>query len=312
MRVINLYSSLGLWTAACLNHPASAFALVVPNKIISLNNNIQSSRVSSGTRTTTTTPTTQLHLSDDSPSDYDPIDVLEDEKVLTVDENEEDAAIRDELKRELLLLATVTSRGECATNEERDIIIDLVTQLEALNPTSDPASCCQGEWDLVLSSTQFFRSSPFFMAIRSALGEGNKDIADTGFDIHERATSAGRVGRVRQIVTDDQLTSEVDLNVGMMPGFPVVIKGTVITTADLSTVSPETWELRVKSTKVNRSNVPFLDQYLDDFPYELPVGQAYQTLTGSTPVSVFKTFYVDQGIRISRDVDDNFFVFARA
>jgi hypothetical protein len=59
------------------------------------------------------------------------------------------------LKRELLLLASVTNRGEYASADERDIAIDLVAQLEALNPTAEPAAHCEGEWDLCLSSTQF-------------------------------------------------------------------------------------------------------------------------------------------------------------
>jgi hypothetical protein len=58
--------------------------------------------------------------------------------------------------------------------------------------------------------------------------------------------------------------------------------------------------------------VPFFDQYLDDSGLELPVGEAYKAISGSVPVSVLKTFYVDEGMRISRDVDDNFFVFTRA
>lgn len=251
-------------------------------------------------------------MDDDSPSDYDPSELIDEGITLTVDENEEDAEIRDALKRELLLLATVTNRGECASNDERDIIVDLVTQLEALNPTPDPAGCCQGEWDLVLSSTQFFRSSPFFMAIRSAFGVDNKEAANTGFDIHDRATSSGRVGRVRQIVTEDQLVSEVDLSVGMMPGLPVVLKGTVITTASIDKVSSETWDLRVENTKVKRSNVPILNQFIDDLPYDFPVGMIYDRVTGSTPVAPLKTFYIDEGIRITRDMDDNFFVYARA
>lgn len=254
-------------------------------------------------------------MSDDSPSDYDPGDVMgTDEKVLAVDVDEEDARIRDELKRELLLLSTVTNRGECATPEERDIIVDLVTQLEALNPTVEPTSpaCCEGEWDLVLSSTQFFRSSPFFMAVRAALRE-QPEIATTGFDLHDRATSAGRIGRVRQVIKGDEIVSEVDLSVGLTPGLPVVVKGTVVTRADLKVVSAETMELRVQSTRVQQSNVPFLNQFLDDMSFlELPMGNIFETLTGSPSVAVLKTYYMDQGIRITRDEDDNFFVYARA
>jgi len=252
------------------------------------------------------------YSSESAPSDYDSADLGPVEKVVSIDEKEEDTRIRDELKRELLLIASVTNRGECATNDEKDILIDLVTQLEALNPTVDPAKNCDGEWELCLASTQSFLSSPFFMAIRSVLGEEYKGVAKTGFDIHWRATTASRVGRVRQIISNDELVSEYELDVGILPGLPVTLKGTVVTTATLNVVSPDTWVLNVKNTKTKESNIPLFNQFMDDFPLVLPVGDIYSSLTGSVPVSITKTFYVDEGIRVARDVDDNFFVFARA
>lgn len=249
---------------------------------------------------------------DDSPSDYDASDLSSTDKIFTVDENEEDMKIREALKDELLLLSTVTNRGDCASMEERDILTDLVTQLEALNPTSDMFDVSKGEWDLVLSSTYFFRTSPFFMFLRSAIP--SKEVALNGFDIHDKATSAGKIGRVRQIITDDEFTSEVDLIVGAMPGLPIVVKGTVISSASLTNVPPETWELQLKKTKVTNSNVPFLDQFLDENPIELAFGDIYSTLTNNNdiPKSTLKTFYADETIRITRDEDDNFFVFSRA
>lgn len=245
----------------------------------------------------------ELSLSD-SPSDYDFDDLTPTEKTVSVDENEEDEVLRDALKRELLLLASITSRGECATQDEKDIMLDLVTQLEALNPTPNPATECEGDWDLCLASTQFFRSSPFFMAIRSAIGDDNKSIAETGFDIHDKATKASRVGKVRQTVTADELISEVDLDVGFLPGFPFNLKGTVVTKAGIEVDGPGTWNVSVKSTSLTASDI--------EIPFEVPMGDIYKTVSGSVPLSVIKTFYVDESIRIFRDVDDNFFVFVKA
>ena len=67
---------------------------------------------------------------DDYPSDYDADDLESTEKSVAVDMDEDDATIRDELKRELILLASVTNRGMCATTEEKNLMVDLVTQLE--------------------------------------------------------------------------------------------------------------------------------------------------------------------------------------
>lgn len=248
---------------------------------------------------------------DSGPSDYDSSDLLPETKEVTVDERDEDALIRDALKRELLLLASVTNRGEYASSDERDIVIDLVTQLEALNPTAEPASNCEGEWDLCVCNTQFFRSSPFFQSIRVALGD--RSTTDNAFDLHDRATSMSRVGRVRQIVTSNQLTSEVDLEVGVLPGIPVKIKGTVVTSAELAVVSDQKWELKVQTTKVKGSNIPIFNQILEEnLQIELPVGDAYNTVQGSVPVVPMTTLYVDESMRITRDVDENFFVYTRS
>lgn len=220
---------------------------------------------------------------DSGPSDYDSADLLPERKEVIVDENQEDALIRDALKRELLLLASVTNRGEYASGDEKDIFIDLVAQLEALNPTAQPASNCEGEWDLCLSSTQFFRSSPFFQAIRVAMGDAQ--MAENGFDLHDRATSMSRVGRVRQMIGARELVSEVDLEVGVLPGIPVKIRGTVVTTAKLAIVSDQKWELQVQNTKVKGSNIPIFNQILEDnLQIELPVGEFYSTIQGSVPI----------------------------
>ena len=282
------------------------------------------------------------YAEDGSPSDYDTADLPPDIKEVAVDEKVEDVLIRDALKRELLLLASVTDRGTYATKDEQDIVIDLVAQLEALNPTEEPASHCEGDWDLCYSSTQFFRSSPFFQSIRVAVGEDNKEIAENGFDLHDQATVGSRVGRVRQIITSSQLVSEVDLEVGMLPGIPLSkAKGTVsdmlkcntkifpcfnfltsclylflsslqvVTSASLDVVDSSKWELRVQNTKVRGSNVPFLNMFLDNLEFDLPIGDFYNSLQGKVPVIPMKTFYVDEAIRITRDIDDNFFVFVR-
>lgn len=257
-----------------------------------------------------TTCLQQAYFDEGAPSDYDAEDLTA-KKEVEVDINEDDATIRDALKREMLLLSSVTNRGECANKDEQDILVDLVNQLEALNPTAEPSLKCEGEWSLCLSSTQLFRSSPFFQSIRVAVGDDNKLIAENGFELHDRATTGSRIGRVRQIIENNKLISEVELEVGLMPGMPFRIKGTVVTTANLKMSASETWDVEVISTQVKGSNVPLLNQFLYDIKLELPVGDVYKIVQGKVPVVRMKTFYLDEAIRITRDCDDNFFVFSR-
>jgi PAP_fibrillin. len=249
---------------------------------------------------------------DVGPSDYDSNTLIDPSvKPLAIDLNPEDELIRDDLKRELLLLSSVSDRGLFLSNEEKDIVVDIITQLEALNPTEQTARECYGEWDLVMASTQAFKSSPFFQAIRVVLND--KNAADNVFGLHEAATSIGKVGRVKQMIGEDgSFTSEVNLELGIMPGMPITVKGTVITKASFEIVGSEQLDLFIRTTQVKKSNVPVLDQLLDQYPFELPVGDIYNRVGGNVPVVSLKTFYVDESMRITRDVDDNFYVFSRA
>lgn len=222
---------------------------------------------------------------DTGPSDYDMDDLPPSEKSVIVDENEEDVRIRDALKRELLLLASVTNRGLYSNKDEAGLVLDLVSQLEALNPTANPADHCEGEWDLCYSSTQLFRSSPFFQAIRVAVGDDNKQMAENGFKLHDRATAGGRIGRVRQILKQNQLVNELDLEVGVVPGLPFKVKGTVVTTAGMRIVSDRKMQLTLQSTKVKGSNIPLLNQIIEEeLQMELPVGDVYKQLRGDVPI----------------------------
>lgn len=235
---------------------------------------------------TTTSPLILRDFPDDTgPSDYDMEDLPPSEKSVVVDDNEEDILIRDALKRELLLLASVTNRGLYSNKDEAGLVLDLVSQLEALNPTANPADHCDGEWDLCYSSTQLFRSSPFFQAIRSAVGDDQKQMAENGFKLHDRATSGSRIGRVKQILSRDELVNELDLEVGFFPGLPFKIKGTVVTTASMRIVSDKQMELTLQGTKVKGSNIPLLNQIMEEEMHlEVPVGEVYKTVRGDIPV----------------------------
>ncbi|CAM9312990.1 unnamed protein product, partial [Hapterophycus canaliculatus] len=103
-----------------------------------------------------------------------------------------------------------------------------------------------GPWELVYTDTQPFRCSPFFMALGEVFGE-EKGQAETLFSLHRAATSNGEIGRVRQTISEAMLVrvqddhvkvrpycvSEIDLKVGLFPGLPMALKGTVVTKARL-------------------------------------------------------------------------------
>lgn len=217
--------------------------------------------------------------------------------------------LRETMKREILSIAATSNRGQVATQEEKDSAMDLIFQLEALNPTPDATNVntIGGAWELVYTDTQPFRCSPFFMALGEVFGE-EKGQAETLFSLHRAATSNGEIGRVRQTISEATLLSEIDLRVGLVPGLPMALKGTVVTKARLNPTSADSFSVAVESTSVTNNNIlSFLDGAV-----EVPVERVYSTLRGSVPESKLSTFYLDDDMRISRMSDDHIFVFVRA
>eukprot|EP00815_Leptocylindrus_aporus_P011441 CAMPEP_0116055432 /NCGR_PEP_ID=MMETSP0322-20121206/3407_1 /TAXON_ID=163516 /ORGANISM="Leptocylindrus danicus var. apora, Strain B651" /LENGTH=333 /DNA_ID=CAMNT_0003539041 /DNA_START=232 /DNA_END=1233 /DNA_ORIENTATION=+ len=254
-------------------------------------------------------------------------------------ESEEDAALREALNRELLLMSSVTSRGEYVSNEEeRELIMDIVLQLEALNPTVDPALNCDGQWDLCMvgslkgrdssedgkkkknaSQSALLRVSPFFLTLRSILGESNKALLQI---LEDKVFGNGRAltfGRLRQVVSSNsrEFRSEVSLEggMGMLSLLPLpLLRIKIVTTAELTAIPPNNWNLVVMDASIENENVGELPELFSTLsnPATIPLSDFISKVNkGKVPSSTLRTFYVDEGLRISRDEDENFFVFAR-
>jgi len=241
-------------------------------------------------------------MEDDSPSDTS---LLTTEPV--VPESDEDSAFREKLKSEILALGAVTNRGQIASDDEKDLVIDLVYQLEAMNPTyvtNDESS--YGTWELVYSDVEPFRSSPFFMAVRDFFGDDDER-ASTAFNLHRLATSTSEIGKVKQIIEAGSLTSEVDLKVGTIPSIPFAVTGTVISKASITPSGQDGYDVTVETTKVENSSVlKFLDGLV-----EVPVKQIFERIRGSTPTVSMSTYYLDDTMRISRTRDEHLFVYLK-
>ena len=153
---------------------------------------------------------------------------------------------RRPLKVALLALAARTNRGEIANTNEKDRASELVRQLESYNPSREPAlnELSLGRWELVFASTQLFRSSPFFMAARAVCKEGNEAANFNQFcDLHRDALAFTQIGKVLQIVTEDKLISEFETKVAVIPGAPIVIRGTICSESDIISRTEDSWEL---------------------------------------------------------------------
>ncbi len=106
-----------------------------------------------------------------------------------------------ELKQAVLKLGVTTCRGERASAAEKATLRRLVMQLIGASSTEAMKGLsCEGEWDLVMSDTQLFRSSPFFMAGRAVVRDGEQADQFNWFcDQHRAALDFSQIGRVRQV-----------------------------------------------------------------------------------------------------------------
>ena len=274
--------------------------------------------------------TIQLQLSSPLSSNLD----NDDDDSSSNTNNDEDSILRDELKRELLLLASITSQGRFASQEEATIMAELVSNLESLNPTNDPASNSIGSWDLCLASsnTKPSRIFPFLPSILSASSSSRNRMI---IGIDSLVADFARTVRIRQVVDSrNYITTELDLLVGIAP--LLRIQGTLISRAEFTISGPNTWKctLQDATIQVNNNNnnnnnnsqqipsllflPPFIPQKI-----QIPIAEIYNNITkrggnnnkeGSSnmPFITFQTFYVDQSIRIVRDSDNSFYVFSRS
>jgi hypothetical protein len=80
------------------------------------------------------------------------------------------------------------------------LIDQLVAQQRPLSVGSLDPALLDGDWELIYSTAQLFRSSPFFLAIERAYGDREK--SELFFKLHELQTCSwgvSQVGRVAQV-----------------------------------------------------------------------------------------------------------------
>lgn len=224
-----------------------------------------------------------------------------------------------------------TGRGEFATKAQKEEVAGLISRLELQNPTPEPVNSplMNGRWELLYSSTQLFRSSPFFMAGRAVCAtEDQAKQYDWFCDMHRKALAMSTIGQVRQVISSTRLVSEFEVSVGAIPflndftpfaysgGLPVTIEGAIVSSADITPTSDGTaWEIFMDTVEIKGSNVPGLRQVLDQ-GLKLESRQLGDFLEESieayeNPRPIFKTTYLSPYMRISRDQDGKAFVYGK-
>jgi hypothetical protein len=242
---------------------------------------------------------------------------------------------KEEILENLLFVqsvGTITSRGEYASDKQKDALATVIDTLEAANPNPEPTittELMEGTWELVVCSHgHLFRSSPFFMAARAVCTTPEQAQQFDWFcTMHRKALAISNIGAVRQIVSRDRLVSEFEVKAGAVPflndltpfsysgGLPVTIDGAIVSSADLTAINTTTWELYMDTVEIKGSNLPGVRQALDaglKLQSRQLGGFLMDNLPGYTnPRPLFRTTFLNEQFRISRDMDDNYYVYVK-
>lgn len=226
----------------------------------------------------------------------------------------------NQLKSLLFKIAAISNRGETSSENDKLEVEKYISRLEELNPTENTveSEMINGEWELLYSNTNLFRSSPFFMASRAICKEGKQaDRFNRFCDLHRSALAHTSIGKVKQIISPGLLTSEFETVGSVVPGLPIVVKGTIKSVAEIVSSSANDWTLQMVSTRIKEgtSNIPLFKRVLNSQRVKLPVqrlGKALERIPiYNTPFPIFTTSYLDFDLRISRDQDNHIFVYTR-
>eukprot|EP00747_Dinoflagellata_sp_TGD_P166931 gnl/TRDRNA2_/TRDRNA2_190511_c0_seq1.p1 gnl/TRDRNA2_/TRDRNA2_190511_c0~~gnl/TRDRNA2_/TRDRNA2_190511_c0_seq1.p1 ORF type:complete len:406 (+),score=75.08 gnl/TRDRNA2_/TRDRNA2_190511_c0_seq1:83-1300(+) len=254
------------------------------------------------------------------------------------------------IKSQMLQIAALTDRGQRlnkliapAYQEKREEMERLVERLVSQGKKPSEAQLA-GDWELVYSDVELFRSSPFFLAIEEALNNSPgipklgrwlgatdpKKKAELFFKLHQlqvMSWGVSTVGRIGQTLNFQAgtLESSFDTTLFGLTVIPILgwfkllptFGGRVVTEANgLKLGENGTLCMELERTRVITApgvpRVPLFDGLLMDRWY--PVNSVWKLLpwnNGRAPTCSVKVEYVDEQMRISRDSAGAVFVYMR-
>ena len=183
-----------------------------------------------------------------------------------------------------------------------------------------------GDWELIFSDVELFRSSPFFLAIEKALD--NQKRSDLFFKLHQlQVCSFGlsTIGKVSQKInfTKREFISTFDTTIFGLTTIPIfgwfkllpTFGGRVITLANEISLNKNVLKMTLQKTKVSEveglKRIPFFSNLLMERWY--PVKNIWEKLPWNSNQPSLEVFikYLDEDMRIIEDIYGSIFVYVR-
>ena len=239
---------------------------------------------------------------------------------------------KDEIKMNIYKLSASTDRGQRLNKlispmyqEKLSEMKKLIKKLEKITDEINEDNL-SGNWELIFSNVELFRSSPFFLAIENAFN--NKLKSDLFFKLHQLQVSSfglSTIGKISQNINFDkkEFISAFDTIIFGLTTIPLIgwfklfptFGGRVITFADKLTLKNNYLEMSLQKTKVVEINglnkIPFFSNILMDKWY--PVKNIWLKLPWNKfePTCKLEISYVDKDMRIVKDIYGSIFIYIR-
>ena len=238
----------------------------------------------------------------------------------------------DEFKKHIYQIAAVTDRGQRLNKliapmyQEKSKEMDaLIKSLESFK-SEVSEEMLSGEWELIYSTVELFRSSPFFLAIEKALNDEFK--SNLFFKLHQLQVGSfglSTIGRIAQNIDfqKKQFISTFDTTIFGLTTIPILgwfkllptFGGRVITLSDELILENKILKMNLQKTKVSKveglNKIPLFSKLLMDKWY--PVKEIWEKLPWNKehPTCEVSVIYLDQELRIMKDKYGSIFIYIR-
>jgi len=240
---------------------------------------------------------------------------------------------KKEIKEKIYKISAKTDRGQRLNKliapmyqENLKEIRSLTKELIAFNSEVNEEKL-NGDWELIFSDVELFRSSPFFLAIEKALN--NQKRSDLFFKLHQlQVCSFGlsTIGKVSQKInfTKREFISTFDTTIFGLTTIPIfgwfkllpTFGGRVITLANEISLNKNVLKMTLQKTKVSEveglKRIPIFSNLLMERWY--PVKNIWEKLPWNSNEPSLEVFikYLDEDMRIVEDIYGSIFVYVRA
>ena len=239
---------------------------------------------------------------------------------------------KEEIKEEIYKISAKTDRGQRLNKLVAPVYQENLEEIKFLTKEliqfSDEIKedKLNGEWELIFSDVELFRSSPFFLAIEKALD--NKKRSDLFFKLHQlQVCSFGlsTIGKITQNINFDnkEFISTFDTTIFGLTTIPIfgwfkllpTFGGRVITLADDLALNKNILKMTLQKTKVSEveglERIPLFSDLLMDRWYQ--VKTIWEKLPWNINKPSLEIFikYLDENMRIMEDMYGSIFVYVR-